>query len=245
MRTLRRLYLTVCCLGLLGMAVAWPRTYRQGDGLIVNGDHGRAFGIKTNPGEVFISSNRDKKNDPASLRLRTTKYFRCPPNGPTIFDRYIIYTHRALEGDPSGSALAIVLPSYPTVATRWAVPGIRAQGGTFNGYRLRANRRVVLVDHLRARDRPRDHRRPARRPRCTPTASPPSRPMPALRIRPPRLKRPLPRMRPPRPRQTAASRHRPRAHRHPRLTRRPRYPPTPKNKNISLDSTPKTHNSRP
>src|SRR5258706_12847505 len=133
MRTLRRLYLTVCCLGLLGMAVAWPRTYRQGDGLIVNGDHGRAFGIKRTPGEVFISSTRDKKNDPASLRLRTTKYFRCPPNGPTIFDRYIIYTHRALEGDPSGSALAIVLPSYPTVATRWAVPGIRAQGGTFNG----------------------------------------------------------------------------------------------------------------
>src|SRR5438270_7061145 len=103
MKILRRIYLVVCCLGLPGMAVAWPHTYRQGDGLVVNGDHGSAFAIATNPGEVFISRNRDKKNDPASLRFRTTKYYRHPPNGPTIFDRYIIPTHRALRGDAGGS----------------------------------------------------------------------------------------------------------------------------------------------
>ena len=135
MKLLRRIYLTICCLGLAAVAVAWPRTYRRADAFIINRDRGRALGIATNPGEIFFSSNQDKQHNPASLVFRErVKHFRYPPSGPADLYRYTILTHYALLGDMGGSSRTLRTPRrFPTFTTRWTAPGIRAQGGTFNG----------------------------------------------------------------------------------------------------------------
>jgi hypothetical protein len=135
MKLFRRTFVTVCCLGLSGMVVVWPHTHRTGDGIIVNRERGRAVGIATNPGAIFFTNNQAQNDSPASLHSRTwLKHYQYLPRDPGDIERYLIVTHFALMGDRGGSSrVRRSAPRYPTVATRWAVPGLRAQGGTFNG----------------------------------------------------------------------------------------------------------------
>jgi hypothetical protein len=124
----RRCLWTLWCLALIGAVAAWLRSEKTRDVFTHTNIQGQAFGLATNPGEFFVFKNRDQLQD--SHRLIVPLGFSHQSGVAPIADRYGLLSH--FFGFEFSFARNIATPRpKPTLSTRWAGPGIRAQGGTF------------------------------------------------------------------------------------------------------------------
>jgi hypothetical protein len=137
LRLFWRIHSACCCILCIATTLVWVRAREMRDLFLRADAAGTVVGVATSPGECVVFRHIDPNQNGQRLQvgLGFSHHSFVIPN-PDISDRYLVPTHSFSGGAGSsagrgGRGAAPI--ARPTFTPHWAGPGIRAQGGTFNG----------------------------------------------------------------------------------------------------------------